>query len=101
MNKYNDKVLINKAITLEEDKRNVMEKHDITNGRQVTIDETPTDTHKNKTTICQRGKSMGNSSSTATHRRINSIIRDGKHVQFINSPTIAMYHQNDEATILT
>ena len=78
-----------------------MEKHNITKGRQVNIDETPKDTHKNKTTICQRSKNMGNAFSTANHRRINSITCDGKHVHFRNSPTISTYHQYNEAKMLT
>ena len=43
-----EEVIINAAIKLAEYERNVMDNHSITNGRQVTIDETPTDTHKNK-----------------------------------------------------
>ena len=86
--KDNDKVLINEAIKLAADKRNVVDKHTMTKGRKVTIDENHTDTPKNKTTIRHRSKNIGNAFSAATHRRINSITRDGKHVQFRNSPTI-------------
>ena len=88
MNKDNDKELIDAAITLAEDERNVMAKNNITNVQRVTIDAAHTDKHKNKTTIRQRGKNMGNAFSIATRRCINVITRDSKHVQFISSPTI-------------
>ena len=54
VNKDNDAVLINAAITIAEDERNVMDKYNMTGGRWVTIIETKTDTHKNKPTIFQR-----------------------------------------------
>ena len=44
---------------------------------------------------------MGNASSTATRRTINSITHDGKHVRSRNIPTIATYHQDEKATMLT
>ena len=47
-NKNNDEVLINAAIKLSEDERKTMDKHNVTKWREVTIDETNTDTHKIK-----------------------------------------------------
>ena len=44
-NKDDDEVLVNAAITLSEDESNIMDKHNMTRGRQVTIDETQIDTH--------------------------------------------------------
>ena len=88
-NRHNDEVLINAAIKLAENERNVMDKHNTTKERQVTINETQTDTKK---TIRKRSENTGNAFSTATHRRINSITRDGKHVHFRKSPTIVTYH---------
>ena len=76
-----------------------MDKHNMTKGRQVTIGESQTYTHRSEATIHHRTK-MGNAFSTSTHCRTNIITRDGKHVQFRNSPTIATYHHHDEATML-
>ena len=45
-NKYNDEVIIDAAMKLAEHERNVMDKHNITKGQQVTIYETPTNTQK-------------------------------------------------------
>ena len=78
-----------------------MEKNNITNVRQVTIDAAHTATHKNKTTILKRRNNMGNAFRTATRRLINSITRGGKHVQFKRSPKTAACYHNDEATMLT
>ena len=100
-NKENEKLLIKSAIKLAEDERNARDKYNMIKGRQVNIDETQTDTHENKTIILQRIKYMGGSFSTATHRLINSITCDGKHIHFRNIPNIATYHQHDKAKILT
>ena len=94
-NKFNKNIIKNKAITMAEDGCNVMKKHKMTKGQQDTINETQTDTHKNKPTICQRAK-IENAFITATHHRTNSITRDGKHVHIRNSPTIDNYHKNGE-----
>ena len=45
-NKDNDKLLIYAAIKLVDNERNIMEKRNITQGRQFIINENPTDTHK-------------------------------------------------------
>ena len=45
-NKDNDAVLINAAITLAEDDHNFMDKHKMTRGQQVTINETQIDKHE-------------------------------------------------------
>ena len=50
-NRKNDKVLINAAIKLAEDERNVMNKGIMTKGQQVTINETQIDTHEQKSAI--------------------------------------------------
>ena len=89
------------AMTLAEDERNIMPKNNITKVRQVTINAAHTATHKNKTTIRHRRKNMGNAFSTATRRRINSMTRDSKHLQFRSNSTIATYHHDDKATLLT
>ena len=101
MNKDNDKVLIDAAITIAEDERNAMENHNKLNGQRITIDETTTETHKNKKTIRHRGKNMGNAFSTANCHRINSFTCDGNHVHIRNSPIISTYHLDNKATTLT
>ena len=65
VNKNNEEELINAAITLAEVERTGMAKNNITNVRRVIIDAAQTATHKNKTTIRQRGKNTGNAFSTA------------------------------------
>ena len=75
-NKNNDAVLINAAITMKENEGNIMDKHNMTRGQQFTFNETQTDTNRNKPTIRQ-GANRGNSFSTTTHHRTNSITRDG------------------------
>ena len=44
---------------------------------------------------------VGKAFSTTTHQHNNSITNDGKHVQFKNKPSIAMYQQNEETTLVT
>ena len=100
-NKNNDKKLIDAAITLAEDERTFMAKYDKTNMRQVNIDAAHTATHKNKTTILQKGNNMGNAFSTATRRLISSIKRDDKNVQFRRNPKITIYYHDDNTTMLT
>ena len=99
-NNDNDAVIINAAIKLGDYEHKVMDKHNMTRGRQVTINENQTDTHKTKPTIRQRAN-VGDAFSTVTHRHTNSITRDVKHVHFINRPTLATYHKQDETTMLT
>ena len=94
-NKDNDSVIINAAIKLADDERNVMDKHNMTRGQQVTINEIQTDTHKIKPTICQRAN-VGNAFNKATHRRTNIISHDGKYVHFRHRPTISTYHKHDK-----
>ena len=77
-----------------------MDKHNMTRGQQVTINENQTDTHKTKPKIRQRAN-VGNAFRTATYRRTNSITRDGKHVKFRHRPTVATYHKHNETTMLT
>ena len=67
--------------------------------RQVTIDEKKQTQIKTKKT--RQRNNMGNAFSTSTHHHTNSITRDGKHVHFINSPTITTYYKHDKATMLT
>ena len=74
----NDAAIINTAIELSDDERKVM----------------------NKPTICQRSQ-LGKAFSTETHKRNNSITRDGKHVQFKIKPSIATYQQHDNTPMLT
>ena len=100
-NKDSYEELIDASIKLAEVEPTVMAKNNISNVQQVTIDAAHTATHKNKTTIRQRGNNMGNTFNTATLCLINNMTRDGKHVQFIRSSTIATYYHNDEATMLT
>ena len=54
----------------------------------------------NKTTIYQRAQ-VGKEFGTATHKRNNSITRDGKHVQFKSKPSIATYQQHDNTPMVT
>ena len=77
-----------------------MDKHNITRGRHITINENQTDTHKIKPTICQRDN-IENAFSTGTHRRTNSITHDVKNIHFRNRPNIATYHKHDKTTMLT
>ena len=72
-NRDNDAAIINTAIKLADDERNVM----------------------NKLTIRHRYH-VGKAFSTATHQSNNSITRDGKHVEFRIKPTIATYQQHGE-----
>ena len=99
-NKDNDAVIINAAITLAEDECNVMDKDNMTTAVQVTINEAQTYTHQSKPTIHQINN-IGNAFSTAIPHRTYSMTRDGNHVQFRNSPTIATYHKYDNTTMLT
>ena len=77
-NRDNDAEIINIAIELAHDERNVM----------------------NKPTIRQSAH-VGKALITATQHRNNSITRDVKHVQFKSKPTIATYQQHNETTMLT
>ena len=74
----NDAAIINTAINLADDERNLM----------------------NKPTIHQRSH-IEKGFSTATHQSNNSITCDGKHLHFRSKPTIATYQQHDKTTILT
>ena len=49
-NRYDAALIINAAIKLADDERNVMDKHNTTKGQQFTIDETPTNKHKKQST---------------------------------------------------
>ena len=76
-NKDNVKVLIDVAIELSEDERNVMDKHNTTKGQQVTIDETPTNKHKKQSTREVRTWGMHSAQqpavpSTASHVKVST-----------------------------
>ena len=84
INKYitkardNDAEIINTAIKLSDDERNVM----------------------NKQTICHIAQ-VDNAFSTATSHRNNNITRDGNHVHFKSKPSIATYQQHNNTPMLT
>ena len=77
-NRDNDAAIINTAIKIEDDERNVM----------------------NITTIHQRAH-VGKAFITATHQHNNSITRYSKHLQFRSKPTIVTYQKHNETTMLT
>ena len=97
----NDDDIIDVAIAISKYKRTDISKNDSTNVSWVTIDADHTVTDKTKTTLLQRGRNMGQASSTVAQRLLHSINCDSKHVQFKRKPTIATFHDREEATMLT
>ena len=75
--KYNDAAIINTAIELSDDERNVI----------------------NKPKILQRAQ-LGKVFITATHKRNNNIKCDGKYVQFKNKPSLSTYQKHDNTPML-
>ena len=94
-NKDNDEELIDASIILAEDKYNSMAKNNMNNVRRVTIDADNTATRKKKQQPDREEKNMGNALSTDTQHLINSMTRDGKHIQFRSSPTVTTYYHDD------
>ena len=77
-NRDNDSAIVNTAIKLADDERNVI----------------------NKPKIRQRAQ-VGKTFSTATHERNNSIMPASDHVQFKSKPSIATYQKQTNTPMLT
>ena len=87
---------LDKTITTAEDERTTMAK----NNNKVTINGTHHPSDRRKIKILQRGKNVGRALS-ATFKCAAAMFISRKGVRFANKTTIATFHEEEEAIMLT